>query len=271
MITKRRLMLHLDTLYLKFLMKFDGTVRHQMQDHKSIPVIIINFNQLFYLKQLIDFLIKREFKNIVIIDNASTYQPLLDYYTEIQDVVTVEKMNTNSGHDVFFKNKDLQRKYGKGFYFLTDSDIVPNDNLPKDFETVMLNYLFKYYKKINKIGFAIDTQDIPDYYPLKEKVQAWEKRFWEDELEKNVYFAFIDTTFALYKPKYPKTIFNLFKFMTAIRMAGDFTCKHGGWYLNPNALTEENLFYIKTANQSSSWKIDEKGNHTSDEYDHLLK
>lgn len=76
MITKRRLMLHLDTLYLKFLIKFDGTVRHQMQDHKSIPVIIINFNQLFYLKQLVDFLIRREFKNIIIIDNASTYQPL---------------------------------------------------------------------------------------------------------------------------------------------------------------------------------------------------
>jgi hypothetical protein len=168
-------MLHLDTLYLKFLMKFDGTVRHQMQDHKSIPVIIINFNQLFYLKQLVDFLIRREFKNIIIIDNAFYLPTALRLL--IQNVVTVEKLNTNFGHDVFFKNRDLQKKYGKGFYFLTDSDIVPNKNLPKDFETVMLNYLFKYYKKVNKIGFAIDTKDIPDYYPLKEKSSNLGKTF----------------------------------------------------------------------------------------------
>ncbi|HEX7869335.1 MAG TPA: hypothetical protein VF455_04405, partial [Chryseobacterium sp.] len=112
-------------------------------------------------------------------------------------------------------------------------------------------------------------KNIPDFYPLKEKVQNWEKQFWQHTFEDNVYFAYIDTTFALYKPKFPKTILNLFKFMTAIRIAGAFTCKHGGWYVDPNNLTEENLFYMKTAHQSSSWKIDEEGQHTSQEYDHF--
>lgn len=270
MITKRRILLHLDFLYLKFLMKFDKTVFNQINNPKEIPIIIINFNQLFFLKKLVDFLLKREFKNIVIIDNASTYPPLLRYYEQNKNVIKVEKLSINEGHDVFFKNKDLQKKYARGFYFLTDADIVPNENLPKDFPSAMLSLLLKYYKKINKIGFAIDTESIPDYYPLKQKVQAWEKRFWETELEKDLFFANIDTTFALYKPKYPKTLFNLFNFMTAIRMAGPYTCLHGGWYIDPNNMTEENLFYIETANKSSSWKINKEGQHTSQEYDSFI-
>ncbi|SEF94568.1 hypothetical protein SAMN05421847_1102 [Halpernia humi] len=270
MITTRRLKLFLELFYLKIRMKTSSKIRQQILDKKSIPVIIINYNQLFYLRQLIDFLRKREFKNIVIIDNASSYQPLLDYYDEIKNEVTVEKLKTNSGHEVFFKNKSLRKKYGQGFYFLTDADIVPNENLPQNFECVMLDYLLKYYKKVNKIGFAIDTKNIPDFFPLKEKVQSWETRFWKNEIEKDVYLAYIDTTFALYKPKYPKSIFNLIKPMEAIRLGGNFTCKHGGWYTNPNDLSDENLFYIKTANQSASWKVDEKGAHLSSEYNPFI-
>ncbi|QOW10880.1 hypothetical protein Q73A0000_11190 [Kaistella flava (ex Peng et al. 2021)] len=264
-------MLLFEVLHLTFLMKFDSKVRSQIKNHKSIPVIIINFNQLYYLKQLINFLQKRDFSNIVIIDNASSYKPLLEYYRKIKDKVVVESLENNLGHDVFFKNKKLQKKYGKGFYFLTDSDIIPNEKLPDDFATTMLNYLFKYYKRVNKVGFAIDTQNIPDYYPLKEKVNIWEKRYWLAEIEKEVYFANIDTTFALYKPKYPKTFFKLFDFMTGLRLAGNFTCKHGGWYIDPKNLTEENRYYIQTANKSSSWKLDENGKQVSEEYDHFIK
>lgn len=252
-------------------MRFDKTVIGQIRDNKTIPVIIINYNQLFYLQQLVDFLLERKFTNIVIIDNASTYEPLLDYYEKMDKTLKIERMTVNEGHKVFFKNKNLQKKYGQGFYFLTDSDILPNSNLPKDFDNNMLQNLLKYYKKINKVGFAIDTESIPDYYPLKSKVAKWEARFWSDEIEKNLYFAYIDTTFALYKPKYPSSIFKLFKPMTAIRMAGDFTCKHGGWYIDPRNLTEENLYYIETANRSASWRVDEVGKHQSTEYNEHLK
>ena len=59
---------------------FNATVKAQNKDYKSIPIIIISFNQLEYLKKLITFLKERHFKNIVIIDNMSIYKPLLDYY-----------------------------------------------------------------------------------------------------------------------------------------------------------------------------------------------
>lgn len=120
-------------IYKIFDLNFNKKVRLHLKDYKQIPIIIINFNQLYYLKQLLEFFISRNYKNIIIIDNNSTYPPLLSYYKEIMNQVNIEFMPRNFGHAVFFKNKELQKKYGRGFYILTDSDIVPNENLPDDF------------------------------------------------------------------------------------------------------------------------------------------
>lgn len=70
---------------------------------QNIPFIIINFNQLFYLQKLVNFAISRGFKKIIIIDNVSTYPPLLEYYKEIRSKVTIERMDKNYGHMVFFE------------------------------------------------------------------------------------------------------------------------------------------------------------------------
>ena len=47
---------------------------------KQIPIIINNRNRYEYLIQLIASLEKRGYTNIYIIDNDSSYPPLLDYY-----------------------------------------------------------------------------------------------------------------------------------------------------------------------------------------------
>ena len=51
---------------------FNAEVRAQRKNPNLIPIIIINFNQLFYLKQLIESLQKRDYNNIVVVDNLST-------------------------------------------------------------------------------------------------------------------------------------------------------------------------------------------------------
>jgi len=48
---------------------FNTIIKEQNEDFKKIPIIIINFNQLEYLSKLIAFLIKYNYRNIVIIDN----------------------------------------------------------------------------------------------------------------------------------------------------------------------------------------------------------
>ena len=242
----------------KNFIKNSELVKSQLANPLTIPIIIINFNQLFYLKRLLDFLWSRKFINIIIVDNASTYSPLLEYYQVIKDRVTLELMDENLGHLVFFNNETLYKKYNKGYYVLTDADIVPNPKLPYDFMSQMIQLLNKYNEDVNKIGFALDIDNIPKYYTLKEKVLLWEKRFWKKKIEENVYDGQVDTTFALYKPGYPEYNKHV-AFLKGYRIAGDFTALHGGWYLDIKNLTEENLFYMNTALQSNSWKLDDKG------------
>lgn len=246
---------HLQFLHYKYLIKTNSLIKKQRNNPLSIPIIIINFNQLFYLKQLVNFLLIRGFENIIIIDNKSTYPPLLEYYKEMQDQVEVEFMTENYGHKVFFENKELHKKYGKGYYVLTDADIVPNEKLPIDFMKTMIKFLDKYFKSINKVGFALRIDDIPDNFPFKNKVLEWEKKFWKNQVEKDVYKTELDTTFALYKPMYPCNFSNI-EYINGIRLAGDYICKHGGWYRNPSNMTKEEIFYQKTANSSSSWNFD---------------
>jgi len=248
--------------YLYIVLSKPSTI-FQLIDQFSIPIIIINFNQLFYLQQLVGFLLKRGFKNIIIIDNNSTYPPLLAYYSSIKNEVVIERRADNLGHMVFFEDPQYLKKYGKGFYVLTDADIVPNINLPSDFLRKMIYMLISHYKKIVKVGFALEIDDIPNYYPLKEKVIDWERKFWEVQIEEDVFLAEVDTTFALYRPGY-----NLSKghFLSSIRLAGKFLCTHGGWYLNPNALTDENIYYMNSVHKSSSWIIDKDGKQKFDRY-----
>ncbi len=236
-------------------------IQNQINNPSSIPVIIINFNQLFYLEQLIDFLILKKTKNIIIVDNCSTYLPLLDYYKKISENqnITIEIQNENLGHLVFWRNRELYKKYSEGFFVITDADIVPNENLNNDYLKIMLNLLIKNYE-FTKVGFALNIENIPDYYSLKQKVLNWESQYWNSETEKNCYNADIDTTFALYWPKVDRIVKNTHPyFFKAIRMGADFTAKHGGWYLDNENLSDEQLFYLNTSNGSNSWKMDING------------
>ncbi|MGJ7033665.1 hypothetical protein [Niabella hirudinis] len=233
-------------------------ILHQRKNPHTIPVIIINYNQLATLKSLIRFLEERHFSNIVIVDNCSSYPPLLHFYEEIKDRITIEKMPANEGHDVFFKSDDLQRRYGRGYYVLTDPDVIPNPDTPADFMKTLIRHLHNNIYAITKVGLALDIESIPDTYPLKSTVIRWEKKFWENELAADIYLAEIDTTFALYKPLYPKLGFEV-NFYTGIRIAGNFTAKHLGWYIDPENITDEQLYYMQSAGKSSSWKMTKDG------------
>lgn len=237
----------------------------QLRNPKSIPIIIINFNQLYYLKNLINDLTIRNFEKIVIIDNQSNYPPLLEYYKDLRlkSNIVIERMNKNYGHKVFFENEDLQLKYGQGYYILTDSDINFYNNMPIDFMQKLIKLLNKNHQKVSKIGFALNINDIPDYYNLKKRAINWEEKFWRKQVMNNIYDAPIDTTFALYLPGFPRKN-NKNGFYRALRVGGEYTVKHGGWYQNSENPSEEHLYYLKSANNSYSWKTDEKGNVISD-------
>lgn len=210
------------------------------------PIIINNFNRLTYLKELIEWLEKANMKNIFIVDNNSTYPPLLEFYKKSKYIIF--RLNRNIGHEALWKTH-LNLLFCKNYYIYTDPDVLPIEECPDNFILYFYEILDK-YKEIDKVGFSIKTDDIPDFYEHKKKVLEWEKQFWEKEIEKNIYIADIDTTFALYRPN---VRFQAWK--TTLRTGYPYMIRHQPWYIDKNNLSKEEMYYQATASNSSSWII----------------
>ncbi len=217
----------------------------------DIPVFIISYNRLSYVKQMVEWLKKYNLHNIHIIDNASSYPPLLEYLKNCP--CTVHRMDKNWGHEVLWRCGKFNRIIRNSLYIVSDPDIAPNDKLPKDFLFHMYKILGQ-YKNITKVGFALSIQDtetakIDPQYKIYEK-HYWTQRLVDEKLE--IYNADIDTTFALYRPG--KLRASSLEFYFGIRIGGDYTAKHLPWYININKGTEEDVYYKTHADlKFSTW------------------
>jgi hypothetical protein len=227
---------------------FNTLAVKQRKNYKNVPVFINNFNQLDNLKNLINWFEKRGFKKILILDNKSDYPPLMEWYKKSQHEVIY--LNENLGHRAFWLSQDILTKYINGYFILTDPDILPSDECPSNFMNEFFNLLY-FYPHTTKVGFSLKIDDLPDYYNQKEKVIAWESKFWNNALGTDIHLAYIDTTFALYRPRHNY----ITKFYDAIRLSGKYTCKHTSWYWNYNELTQEQQHYISKASTFSQWTL----------------
>ena len=138
-----------------------------IRDAKEIPIIINNFNRLTTLRLLTETLTACGYTNIYILDNASTYPPLLEYYKTCP--FTVFHLNQNLGFKALWKSP-LKKRFCNDYYIYTDSDVIPSDYCPKDF----IDYFFKELKKhpfARKIGFSLRIDNIPDSYTQRRSYQ----------------------------------------------------------------------------------------------------
>lgn len=228
-----------------FLYKRNNLTDSVVTNLKKIPVFVISFNNLFYLKQMICSLERYDLKNIHIIDNNSDYPPLIDYLKNIP--YTVHYMKKNWGHKVLWESHNFDDIINNSLYVVTDPDIELSRNLSEDFLSELYVILLQ-HPYITKVGFALKLDDIPDSC-ISEKVHNWEKKYWYFRIydsKYELYKADIDTTFALYRPG----LLNNAVFYNAIRVAGDFTARHLPWYMND----EGQDYYKKTARTDiASW------------------
>ena len=180
---------------------------------------------------MVEDLLDRNTQEIWIIDNESTYEPLLDWYQNAPTEVRIIKEH-NAGHLALFST-GLINQISEDWCFYTDSDIQLNPSMPKEYQEIMLDTALRLNSK--KIGLAIDISDLPDYYFIKPQVLRNEARWWSNEVEPNIYEAHTDTTFCL--------IQKVDQF-ESFRIAGDFTCKHMPWYIDLEKLDEEEKYYL---------------------------
>jgi len=221
--------------------------------NKYLPVVVIAHNNLHFVKNFIEQL-KKYPNPIIIMDNKSDYEPLLEYYKEIQyemgSKLEIRYLNENYGSAVFIRLKNELPKV----YILSDPDLKLNPDMPMNFGEIMYNLSNKY--KAFKVGLALNISDKDKFltcsnYIDGQNIVEWERKYWEDRIPDSDYELYRvgktdNTTFSL--------INNNYQINNEIRIAGNFTAKHLPWYkgyLEKNMPSDE-LKQWKTNNNSSS-------------------
>ena len=203
-----------------------------------IPVIINNFNRLTTTKKLADDLYKLGYTDIHILDNKSSYPPLLEWYNECP--YKVERLDGNLGQLAVY-NSGYINKF-QGWVAYSDSDIELNSSTPEGFIEKMVRVAEKYNKI--KAGLALRVDDIPD--TTYGKYVKWlESRYWKQELEPEVYNAHVDTTFSVIQVGQPFTY-------EAVRLAGNLTARHVPWYLDYEHLDQEEVYILQHSSSEFS-------------------
>ena len=167
----------------------------------------------------------------VIVDNASDYPPLLDYYQN-RCPYPVARMEKNYGHMVVWE-QDLISRLGVSLPFIVTDPDLDYSQVPGDWLKVFEQGLRK-YPVFKKIGFSLETSDVKHQCTVD-----WEQKFWSLPLDELYYNAPIDTTFAMYNT----TEFTF----DAIRTGRPYTARHLPWYYDKvEDLPPDEQHYYKT-------------------------
>jgi hypothetical protein len=213
------------------------------------PAYVNTFNRLTTTRRLCEQIAALDNAVPVIIDNASTWEPLLDWYQHCP--FEVIRLSENMGHHAPWKCGATARP-NDGFYCVTDCDI-DIEGVPADLMDVLRKPLTSWSNPPVKSGVALRIDDLP---PWQTVVKGWESTFWNKPVDGFRYWAPIDTTLAMYRANTPVRIATKVAGIRAVRSAGDYTARHMPWYLDPTNLDEENANYFATANDSNSWRPD---------------
>lgn len=215
---------------------------------KNIPIVILNKDRLPPLIDLVNSLQKRNYNNIIIIDNESTYQPLLDWYKQTNVTVFMNDVpETRFDNSTLYTLVQLQHPLfadiTKGYYVYTDSDVVPIDENPENFIENMIEVCAQF--NLHKVGLGIKIDDLPQNGSWQTaKAIEIESKFLENRIphEKfELYKAPVDTSFAVYAPNSPALWGD-----NSIRMGGNHMARHYPFYYDVQNLPADELHYITT-------------------------
>lgn len=212
----------------------------------DIPIFINTRDRVGPLRKLVAWLEHAGATRIVIVDNASTYPPLLKYLDASPHEVV--RLAENVGQMAPWHAGVIGERISAGQrYVVTDPDILPDRACPIDVLDHFSDLLDRYPETV-KVGFGLRIDDLPRRYRHAEAVRRWESRFWTDEAEPGVYRAPIDTTFALYREDTPFTM------EPALRTGAPYLAQHLPWYLNSWRPSREQRYYLAHARSDiNSW------------------
>lgn len=211
------------------------------------PVFLVAYNRLTPLKRVVAWLENAGYTNLHIIDNASSYPPLLQWLADSPH--TVHHMDRNHGHLVLWDSQRFTDIIDHQPFVLNDCDVLPDADCPFDVVERLATVLAR-YPEVTKVGLSLRIDDLPDHYALKDQVLEWEAKFWEQPLENEcLYRAAVDTTFAYYRPGISPDNSDWWR---SLRTAPPLIAHHLPWYDDTSGPSDEDLYYQSRLDAMSS-------------------
>jgi hypothetical protein len=213
------------------------------------PLIFVTVrDRVTDLRQLVDWLERAGHERIVLLDNSSTYEPLIEYLKASPH--DVRPLTANHGARCAW----IADQIPAGEWFVvTDPDILPIEACPLDLIATLHHVLLEHHQ-FSKAGPGLYLDDIgpKDFLNWEQSLVAIASDEFPNprgrELAPGVFDSLIDTTFALHRPG------TQFQY-DAIRTGYPCQARHLSWYREDNP-TAEDRFYLEHAiagPTGSSW------------------
>jgi glycosyltransferase involved in cell wall biosynthesis len=215
------------------------------------PIIINNRNLLTWPSKMVEDCQKfDDVGDIIIVDNGSTYEPLLEWYkTNPCEIIYTENYGQSCPWII-----GLPQKIGSEFYVVTDPDLDLSQT-PKDCLNFIKEKLLK-YDDYSKIGLSLYNWEVPENSPYHHFLKTWSIVNWDSNsvVDGLLTSQPIDTTFGMYNiNKGPNSGKNCTTYLP-------YSARHIPWELTNDVIRDmknknyEYYYYLSHATSASSIK-----------------
>ena len=216
----------------------------------AFPMIIPTYNNFTYLKNTINFWAARGQEEFVILDNGSTYPPMINLLNSLKEYLVVSSPE-NPGPRNFYQNQKIYH-WLPNYFIVTDPDLEFNSeiNMEQINKLITLTDTLGLFKLGSRLNLDINAENIVDSTYLwggrgntirNLEMQYYSSCIYVTDDGEPVFSAPIDTTFAVYNKKNDAGFFG-----RSARIGGIYMAEHLGWYLNHPVLEEERAFYLNS-------------------------
>lgn len=224
----------------------DPTEDEPVGDYLDIPIFINARDRVTDLRRLVRWLDDAGYRDVTILDNASTYPPLLDYYAGGCPVRVVD-LGCNYGKHAIWRAGLVP--HGERFVW-TDPDLVPVDRCPRDLVERCVQVMDE--TGYMRVGPGLSLSGVDASMPSYE----WERSLMSRRLVLRsgirAFDSMIDTTFALVEANASEYDVH------AARLAWPYAMVHSSWYPPADDVTrDEREYYLAHAiggDEGSTWK-----------------
>jgi hypothetical protein len=188
--------------------------------------------------------------DIIIVDNGSTYEPLLEWYkTKPCEIIFSENIGQTCPWVL-----NIPEKLGFEYYVVTDPDLDISET-PKDCLLYIKEKLEK-YEEYSKIGLSLSNWEVPENSPYHHMLKTWSIVNWDSNsvVDGLLTGQIFDTTFGMYNiKKKPNSGKNCTTY-------SPYSAVHIPWGITNDIIIDmenkhyEYFYYLSNATRASSYK-----------------